>query len=526
MYGGMAYDKGKAIYIDSKDNYYIAGDIQDYYGSEIATNFLAGCVPMETIRKDNVDGFILRYDSSYNLTLKFAIPGRVNSVITDRVGNIIVVGVSEYDYSFDGITLIPNNGDTDGYIAKYDNLGKLIWYRVIKSDQADVISSLDIDKDGNLLICGFSNGLNTFVFDRTIQSFNNFIILLDPNGLIKWTSFLNFNTTIRPVIAKFDLQSNVIYTGSYGDSSISIKVAVGKLNGQNGFSIWNKKWGETGKQYVQQGTAIAIANNGDYVIGGEFSGSAVFDSYTLSAKGYIDIFLTKIDTSGNIKWLKSAGSTEFDKIYDVKCTKEEIYFCGGFSDNFLIGDKVLHAVDYTDIYVAATDAAGNFKWVITAGNFEKGHKNDFNYHEYAAAISIDSKNRLQVVGTTIGSGAFGKIKYLADEKSNQNGYWATISTVEGSGTVRYPCKDITNNVVFDAYPNPFYDRINLSIPGLSRTINTKWKLFDIIGRLYRKGTFSGSDLHIGNLEPLPTGVYIIRITGPLTVSIKMIKKVN
>lgn len=66
-----------------------------------------------------------------------------------------------------------------------------------------------------------------------------------------------------------------------------------------------------------------------------------------------------------------------------------------------------------------------------------------------------------------------------------------------------------NDISVSVYPNPFQDKITISLENESS--NAKVKLVDITGKQLYNNSFSGNSIEINNLESLNSGIYFLKI---------------
>src|SRR5262249_5857298 len=106
-----------------------------------------------------------------------------------------------------------------------------------------------------------------------------------------------------------------IYTTGYFTGSIDFGGAV-KLTsagvGENlwvakfksvGDIQWARRYGDTGNT---RGGSIA-ADSSSVIVGGTFDGSVTITSAPLTSAGGLDVFVAKLDTSGNVVWSMKGG---------------------------------------------------------------------------------------------------------------------------------------------------------------------------------------------------------------------------
>ena len=93
-----------------------------------------------------------------------------------------------------------------------------------------------------------------------------------------------------------------------------------------------------------------------------YSNSGVVD--TISGFGKEDIIFGKLNSNGNILWLKLIGGRNIDDPTDITINIEnEIYLSGIFKDTLYIGLDTIISSDYIDSFVAKFDSLGNMLWV-------------------------------------------------------------------------------------------------------------------------------------------------------------------
>ena len=408
-----------------------------------------------------------------------------------------------------------------------------MWTKLIERTYAgnkadDVITSIDIDKEGSIVMCGSSYGDQVSILGQlTIAGPENFITKINSVGDLIWSR--NFSSDLGVGINKvrFDKAGNVLCVGNLKAKNANNTNAVfAKFAGATGEIIWQKQCLSIGN-FAAYGNAIGIANN-FYTFGGTFGNQLKIEDTTLISSGSADIFLLQCDTSGNIRWVKKAGSPGVDILSNLLTDENGItYLTGGFSDSFNLNGTLYASKGHTDIYISAIDTLGNTVWMLTGGSEISGHKDDGFYTERGNGIVIDTKKQIHVVGTTIGSGNFGGLKYIAPESIRQNAFWLTLGTKNSNSTINYQCDETSINdtaFVIKLSPNPYINNITISN---SKNIKTDYGLnfFNSLGELLStKHYINTSSITITDLNGLPPGVYFLKINTPfLLKTFKLIK---
>ena len=256
------------------------------------------------------------------------------SITTDALGNVFVAGSFQDTVDFDPGAAVFNliaNGSGDVFIQKLDAGGNFIWAKSMGGTSFDIGYSVTTDASGNVYVTG--HYYNTVDFDPNIGIFT-----LVSNG------FADF------FIQKLDSGGNFIWAKSMGGTFNVI-----------GFSITTDAAGHV---YTT----------------GSFVGTADFDpsvgTFFLTSTGYADVFIQKLDSSGNFIWAKSAtgvGITPQGMGYSLATDASGSVYVTGFYSGTVdfdpnAGTFLLASTNGTrDVFVLKLDSSGNLNWVISMG---------------------------------------------------------------------------------------------------------------------------------------------------------------
>ncbi|MCW3085721.1 MAG: hypothetical protein JWP12_3087 [Bacteroidetes bacterium] len=102
---------------------------------------------------------------------------------------------------------------------------------------------------------------------------------------------------------------------------------------------------------------------------GYFSQSARFDNMISSSAGLSDVFVSKQDSLGTFLWVAKAGGTQDDKAVALTVALSgEIYITGNYKGTAHFGSYTLTSTGGSqDIFVAKLDNSGNFVWAHSYG---------------------------------------------------------------------------------------------------------------------------------------------------------------
>jgi hypothetical protein len=115
-------------------------------------------------------------------------------------------------------------------------------------------------------------------------------------------------------------------------------------------TLWTKTFG--GSQYDYPCSMQITADNGYIIVG-------FTDSF---GAGYGDVYLIKTDAYGNTEWERTYGGNGWDHGYDVKQTRDGGYIVCGYTQSF--------AIDSIDIWLLKIDGSGDTVWTRTYGGPE------------------------------------------------------------------------------------------------------------------------------------------------------------
>ena len=163
---------------------------------------------------------------------------------------------------------------------------------------------------------------------------------------------------------------------------------------------WGRSFSGTGWQSC---AALAVDPvNGDVYSTGVFQATTDFDPgpgiFNITASGFNDIFISKLDSLGNFVWALSIGSINSNcsgsSIIINPGGRNEIYVTGGFQGNtdFDPGPDAFNLLSSgnSDVFVLKIDSSGGFIWAVRMG----GTGIDF-----GNAITIDHTGFIYTTGS-------------------------------------------------------------------------------------------------------------------------------
>ncbi|HXF48907.1 MAG TPA: SBBP repeat-containing protein [Verrucomicrobiae bacterium] len=260
-------DHGHLIAVDKNGNAYVSGH----------TNWtnLSGGVQWVTIKYDSMGNELwlrdtIRWQTSYS--------NGPTDLKLDSQGNVYVCGGME-----DSVTKI------DYTIIKYDGQGKLLWSARFNgpANDDDWAVAIDFDKEGNVLVTGFSRGIGT---DGDITTFK-----YDSLGNELWVQHFNGpgNGYDAGYGLRVDSAGNVYVAGTSVGNGTNRDYILLKYD-TNGNLLWEKRYNSS-LNSVDEAWAISIDRSGNIVVTGRSIGSSTPYDYDFATIKYSPLPILKGD---------------------------------------------------------------------------------------------------------------------------------------------------------------------------------------------------------------------------------------
>ncbi len=179
--------------------------------------------------------------------------------------------------------------------------------------------------------------------------------------------------------------------------------------------IWQKTIGGSDHDVV---TTFEATSDGGYIIGGR-SLSNISGDKTENSHGMRDIWLVKIDATGNIMWQNTIGGNGEDLLISAKQTSDGGYIVGASSDSNISGDKTENSRGGYDYWILKLNASGDITWQKTYGGDQP---------EYDNIVSQTSDGGYFVCGYS-DSGISGD---KTEASNGQRDYWALKLDTNGA----------------------------------------------------------------------------------------------
>ncbi|MCB0536385.1 MAG: T9SS type A sorting domain-containing protein [Bacteroidetes bacterium] len=348
-------------------------------------------------------------------------PSNENSmaIALDNEGNIFACGLFEGTIDFDpgpGISNLTSTGFTDIFVLKLDSAGNFLWAKSMGGSSHDIGSSIALDDSANIYITGYFSDTADFdpgpgIFNLTSMGFSDiYVSKLDSSGNFLWARGMGGISYEVGISIGLESTGNIFVAGHFfGTADFdpgpetnnlislgSADIFILKLNSSGSF-IWAKSMGGGAYESVSD---MSVDGFGNVHTIGSFSNEIDLDpgvgTSILTAMDADDIFISKLDSSGNYLWAVSIGgfypdygtSIAVDNSGNVFATglfEEAVDFDPGLETFYLVSNGRT-----TDIFILKLNVDGNFVWAKSIGG---------NNSDSGASIAVDGSNSLYVTGS-------------------------------------------------------------------------------------------------------------------------------
>jgi hypothetical protein len=356
--GSAGVDGGYGMAVDGSGNVYVTGEAEAAWGTPV--NAHAG----------GSDAFVAKFDSTGALVWNTFMGSANNDyglgLAVDGSGNVYVSGRDNATW---GTPINPHAGGFDACVAKLDSSGNLVWNTFMGSAGDDNANNLVVDGSGNVYVTGYCTAswgtpINAYAGDR-----DGFLAKLDSSGNLVWNTFMgSAGSDVGYAIAAGG--SGNLYVEGYSPATWGTPVNahaggfdafVAKFD-SSGNRLWNTFMGSAGIDY---GYAIAADASGNpYVAGASY---ATWGTPVNAHAGGADGFVAKFDSSGNRLWNTFMGSAVYDGSFAIAAGGAGNVYVAG--DTYATWGNPIHAYtgDY-DAYLAKLDSSGKLVWNTFMGS--------------------------------------------------------------------------------------------------------------------------------------------------------------
>ncbi len=467
-------------------------------------------------------------------------------IATSDSGLIYNGGAASTDGDVTGLH-VSGLGQFDMWVVKTDAMGNIEWNKCLGSFSSDGGTTIQQTSDGGYIAAGESTNDGGDVTGN--HNGNDYwVVKLDAAGNLQWQKSLggygldNARSIILSgnayVVAGVAASYDGDVTGQHGNGTTGDFWIV-KLDSAGGI-VWQKAYGGTANEIAH--CIIPTADNGYMVAGETYSN----DSDVTFNHGWVDCWLVKLDSMGNMQWQKTYGGSDGEVAFSIMQLLDGNYIMAGATES--VDGDVASTHGLGDYWLVKLDAAGNIIWEKTYGgsNNEICHtvitdtdggfllggytlSNDSQVTGWQGSwdywvIKTDSAGNLiwqktlggssgdynscsQVISKTFDGGlVITGGSYSIDGDVTGNNGNIDVWTVKLGNTTGMIMPE--NKIIMDIYPNPVLNTLTIGLAG--NTDVFKLELIDMQARVLVDNLLVKDQIIKLNISHLKQGFYFIK----------------
>ena len=319
------------------------------------------------------------------------------------------------------------------YVTTAQNI---VWDKTIGGADDEELATIQPTRDGGYILGGFSESGKTG--DKTILSkgdYDYWVVKLNADGSKAWDKSFggkgrDYLMTVQQTQDGGYILGGTSESGKSGDKTGEPKGVV-NTDGRyppdfwivkisvNGTKEWDKTLGTTGYDYSF--SSLVQTPDGGYLLGANTE-LGISGDKTQASKGSTDIWLIKLNASGNKLWDKTLGGSGPDNIADLQLAPDGGYLIGASSNSGISGDKSQASKGFSDFWLLKLKADGSKLWDKTIGG---------NLDDGIGAVRQTADGGYLLAGSS-SSGISGDKSEANIGKSDSNDFW--VVKLKANGT--------------------------------------------------------------------------------------------
>lgn len=414
---------------DAQGNVYVVGT----FGGRL----LFGTQPLNS-RLSNLDVLVVKYDAVGNYQWAVSaggdLPDHGTGLALDASGNVYLTGTYASPAQFGAIALPAPAGRADVFVAKLDPAGNWLWAINGGGPADDYSAALAVDAAGTLTVAGSFGGASATFGAASLANPSSgtaaqagFVARLSLGG--NWltaNAIVGLGTTV-PTGVVLDAAGSAYVCGSFAGASVAFGSTtlpnananasttdsfVAKLTPAGSWQ-WATRGGGPGNDRAQ---ALVVDGSGLVYLTGGFSGSAAFGATTLASQGTAsDIYVAALDATGAWRWATRAGGSDDEAGSDLALD--------GTGRLVITGEFFSPSAQFGPTSLALSGTQGQSDAFIAkldaAGTWQWALGSSGAGEEIGHALALDIDGGMYLMGTYLGAGQLGTIPLPGTQPVNK-----------------------------------------------------------------------------------------------------------
>lgn len=381
-FGGSNFEEANSIKSTSDGGYIIAG-FTNSNDSNVSGNH------------GDYDYWVVKINASGNIQWQKCLGGvgkdQSTAVQQTTDGGYVVTGSSN---SNDG-DVSGNHGGYDIWVVKLSPTGNIWWQKCIGGSGGEGATAIQETNDNGFVIAASTSSNDSNITGNHGLS-DGLIVKLNATGNIQWQKCLGglkydiLNSIQQTkdngyIVAGSSMSNDGDVSGNHGDEDFWIA----KLNSAGSIQ-WQKLLGGSG---LDRAYSVKETFDGRFIVGGLTRSN---DNNVTGNHGVYDYWIVNLNSTGEILWQKCLGSTGSDEANDIIQTKDSGYVIAGMTDSNDGDVSGNHKIQFLDYWIVKLNSSGNIVWQKCLGGsssdwaFSTQQSNDGGYIIAGYTLSNDS----------------------------------------------------------------------------------------------------------------------------------------
>ncbi len=430
-------------------------------------------------------------------------------VASDRFGNVYTTGRFIRNMQVDGLNLIGDSPEGNGFIAAYDVDGQFRFAQRISTQYQDIGLGITCDRQDRVITTGYASDSAQGNHQLFIQQLNN-------QGEMIWEKKASTNHYSEGWEVITNSQNDLFLLGigvdsiKFNDCVLGFSTSkphlfVAKFTA-DGDCQWIK---EIAQSSLDKSGDIKVDTQGDIILTGHYTDKNNFGYFNLAATDQRDAFVAKLNTAGDFIWVKRASGRGFAEGMSISLDADNnIFVAGYFEQNMLLDLNPFQSEGWDDMFIAKYTATGGCEWLEHIGG--KGHERAQGIHvNHEGDIYLTGAvgQQAEFYGCSITSNDCGEEKWLNCED-------IFLVKLNDTGRTIYQKKPNKTRLIVSSFETTSRLLLVQFYQAEGSSINLH--LVDVAGRAVFQKSFQAAYQSEINLQiPLtyfPTGIYFLNLS--------------
>lgn len=369
--GGQLDDTVNSLTLDVSNNVYITGQT-------LSNNFPVRNA-WQTGIKGISDAFLTKLSADGSGAIYSTYLGGAGrevgfGVIADGSGNALVTGLSySADFPVRNAFQAVSGGSVDAFVTKFNASGNALLYSTYVGGSLDDGGyGIGVDSAGNAYVSGFTTSTN-FPTKSAVQAANRggddaFILKLDPNGVLGYSTYLGGSSEDRSFDLAVDSTGNAYVAGRTDSVNFPVLDAIQSKIGTG-----------TGAAVVEQSRELralsrveAFGRDGLGLYASEYDPNTSVQNSTQQATAIVDGFVAKYGPDGKMLYSTFLGGGSEERVFAIALDNRGNAYVTGLtaSYNFPIKNPAQGSLrGVADAFIAKLADSGNTQTTVSAASY-------------------------------------------------------------------------------------------------------------------------------------------------------------